>query len=137
MTNFFDKMKKILEDIPSKAKLLEDLGFNNSYVGFRSFLQGKKEQPSNAFMEKICDELDYDYIQVPVKRDEDEDFIARLQDEFHRDLEKHLKKYEGDSVRTHTKNGAGISSVSAAVAAFEIEDELLDPEKKIDVSDLF
>ncbi len=138
MTDFFNKLKGMFDSVPSTTKFLEDLGFNNSYIGFRYFSQGHKEEPSPKFMEKLCDELEYDYVRVPVKPgSENEQLIQDLQDEFTNDLETYLKKYDGTPTRTYTKNKTGVSSVSAAVAAFEVEQELLDPDKKLDVSDLF
>ncbi len=137
MTNFFKKLKDTFEDIPSKAKFLDDMDFGNSYIGFRYFLQGRKDKPSDKFMEKICDEMDYNYIRIPVKRGEENKLLDQVHDEFNNDLKEYLKKYEGDSPRTYTKNRSGVSSVSAAVAAFEVEQDILDPNKKLDVSDLF
>ncbi len=134
---FLKKLKDIFNKIPSKTKFLDDIGFSNSYIGFRYFLQGRNEKPSAKFMEKICSELDYDYIRVPIKLDEQNEFLDKLHDKFIEDLETYLEKYNDTPIRTYTKNKTGVSSVSAAVAAFEIEKEILDPDKKLDVSDLF
>ncbi len=138
MTNFFRGLKDLFDRIPSKTKFLTDIGFNNSYIGFRYFLQGRNDKPSTKFMEQLCEEVGYDYIRVPVKPGTDQEEIRdKLYEEFTSDLEEYLKKYEGDPARTYTKNKAGESSVSAAVAAFEVEQDLLDPNKQLDVSDLF
>ncbi len=137
MTNFFKNMKDLFTDIPSKAKFLEDLGLGNSFVGFRYFLQGRNEEPSEKFMKKLCDELEYDYIQVPAKRGESNELLDDLTDQFNQDLKQYLEKYEGDPTRSPNKPKTDKSTVSAAVAAFEIEKELLEPKERIDVSDLF
>ncbi len=137
MTSFFKKLRDIFDGIPSKTKFLEDLGFNGSYIGFRYFLQERNDTPSDKFMDKMCDDMGYDYIKVPIKRGQDPNIVDVLYDDFADDLDDHLAKYAGQTQRTYTKNKSGESSVSAAVAAFETEQELLDPDKRIDVSELF
>ncbi len=138
MKEFLRKMKELFEDIPAKTKFLKDVGFNHSYIGFRYFLQGRNEAPSPRFMANLSEELDYDYITIPVKRDEDHRKITdTFYNEFTSDLEVYLERYEGDTVRTYTKNREGEGSVSKVIAAFEVEKDLLDPTKQLDVSDLF
>ncbi len=131
-------MKDLFDTIPATSKFLEDLGFGSSYTGFRYFSQGHKDEPSEKFMELICDEMEYDYIKIPIKPGSTQDgLIQELEDEFIEDLKKHLEKYKNMPIRTHVKNKTGSSSVSAAVAAFENEADLLDPDKQLDVSELF
>ena len=138
MNNFFSNIKELLDEIPAKTKFLKDLDLNNSYTGFRYFMQGKKQEPSVKFMKKLCDETGYEYILLPVKPTEEHQIMKeKLQTEFRADLKDYLKKYEGDSARTYTKNFGTESSISNAVVAFENEEDLLDPDKQLDVSELF
>jgi hypothetical protein len=138
MTDFFKKLKETLEEIPTKTRFLKDLGLNNSYTGFRYFMQDRKEEPSTKFMELLCEKVGYEYVLMPVKNIEEHQKIKeKLHSEFQSDLDEYLKKYEGDQARLYTKNFGQESSISKAVAAFESEEELLDPDKQIDVSELF
>lgn len=135
MTKFFEGLKSLFEAVPSKTQFLKDIGFNNSYIGFRYFLQGHNDEPSVKFMKKMCNELGYEYILLPISPEKEHQEIKnKLQSEFSEDLKKYLKQYEGSPKRTFTKRD---DSVSLAVAAFDVEKELLDPKKQIDVSDLF
>jgi hypothetical protein len=139
MTNFFKNLKEIFEEIPAKTRFLKDLGLNNSYTGFRYFMQNRKEEPSTKFMNLLCQELGYKYTLLPIKDTEEHNEIKnKLHAEFETDLKEHLKKYEKDPSRLYAKNYGQESSVSSAIEAFREEEEiLLDPSKKIDVSDLF
>ncbi len=137
MTSFFAGLKSLFEDIPAKTKFLTDLDFSNSYIGFRYFLQGHKEEPSPKFMKKLSEDLGYDYISIPIKRTAEHQAIrTKIEAEFTTDLEKLLTKYAGDTSRTYTKNKKE-PSVSEVITAFQIEKDLLDTSKQLDVSDLF
>ncbi len=127
----------MFDQIPSKTKFLKDLDFNNSYIGFRYFLQERNPEPSIKFMEKMCSELGYDYMRIPIKSETDGHIIDKLQSDFTEDLKKYLKRYENEPQRTPTKSGNSKDNVSEAVAAFRLEQELLDSSKRLDVSDLF
>jgi hypothetical protein len=76
---------------------------------------------------------------LPVKNIEGHHEIKKtLQTDFEKDLKEYLKKYEGDTARLYAKNFGQESSISKAIEAFKEEDDImLDPSKKIDVSDLF
>jgi len=139
MENFFKNLKDIFESIPTKTRFLKDLGLNNSYTGFRYFMQDRKPEPSSKFMQSLCKEVGYEYILLPVNNSEEHQKIKQtLREDFEKDLKEYLKKYEGDTARLYAKNFGQESSISNAVEAFkEEEDLLLDPNKKIDVSDLF
>ncbi len=138
MTKFFDGVKELFDKIPTKTKFLKDLGFNHSYIGFRYFVQGHTQEPSPNFMSKLSEELGYEYIRVPIKADgSHQEVIEGLQSEYHNDLEVYLEKYEKDNSRVYTKDRNGEGSVSKVIAAFEMEKDLLDPDKQLDVSDLF
>jgi len=135
--NFFQKLKDTFEKIPIKTKFLKDLGFNNSYSGFRYFMQDRKETPSRKLMEKLCENMDYDYVVLPVKRDENTRALQeKIEETFFNDLNEYLKAYEGDQARVYVKNYGTESSVATAAEAFET-DEHFDPNQRIDVSDLF
>jgi len=137
LTSFFKKIKDIFDDIPSKTKFLEDLQFNGSYIGFRYFLQERNDTPSDKFMDKLCDEMNYDYIKVPIKRGQDPNIVNRLYNDFTDDLQDYVEPYSSRPTRTFAKSKPGTSTVSNAVAAFETERDLLDPDKILDVNDLF
>ncbi len=138
MENFFEKIKELFDKVPAKSKFLADIGFNHSYTGFRYFLQGHTERPSPKFMEKLSEEMGYSYIQIPIKSDpEHQEIISNLNDTFVEDLKIYLEKYEGDSKRTITRVRNGAGSVSTSIATFEVDQDLLDPDKQLDVSDLF
>jgi len=137
MNTFFSKLKVVFDKIPIKARFLKDLGFNISYSGFRYFMQGRKPTPSKKLMENLCDEMGYDLIVIPVKKDEKHQKLKdTLEDAFFVDLDKYLKKYEGDPSRTYSKEFGKESSVAKALEAFTNE-PTFDPNEKIDVSDLF
>ncbi len=138
MTDFFEGLKDLFEDIPAKTRFLKDLDFNSSYTGFRYFLQGHTKEPSEKFMEKICSELEYDYVRIPIKPGSDQDeIVAKLQSEFTTDVQKYLEKYEGDEARVYSNNRNGAGSVSEVVAAFEVDKDLLESDVRIDATGLF
>jgi len=139
MTDFFKNLKEIFEKIPTKTRFLKDLGLNNSYTGFRYFMQDRKPEPSSKFMKSLCAEVGYEYLLIPVKDTEEHQKLKKkLQEDFEEDLKEYLTKYDGDTARLYAKNFGQESSISNAIEAFQEEDELLlDPSKKIDVSDLF
>lgn len=135
--DFLNRLKEAFEAIPIKTKFLKDLGLNNSYSGFRYFMQDRKDAPSNKLMEKLCDEMDYDYVLVPVKRDEDiQKLKEKIEDQFFEDLDKYLDRYSGDTARTYLKDYGHESSLATALEAFTLEEEV-DSKDKIDISDLF
>ncbi len=136
MTNFFKDLKSLFEDIPTKTNFLKDLNFSNSYIGFRYFLQGHQDEPSPKFMKKMSDELGYDYVQIPIKRGEESQLILnKIETDFKEDLKLYLKKYEGDTTNPNSKKRK--ASVSEVISTFQIEKDILDPSKQLDVSDLF
>lgn len=134
---FFSKLKEVFDKIPIKTKFLKDLGFNNSYSGFRYFMQDRKEVPSKKLMDKLCDNMGYEYIVLPVKLDEKNQKLKQeIEEQFFNDLDEYLKQYEGDTSRTYTKNYGDESSVASALEAFSYDD-IFNPDAKIDASDLF
>ncbi len=140
MSEFFGKLKELFDKIPTKTKFLNDLGFNHSYIGFRYFLQGRIQEPSPKFMDKLSEELGYQYVRVPIKIDgSHREIIEGLQSEYQRDLEDYLKIYYKDKGegKVYVKDRDGGGSVSEVIAAFEVQKDLLDPDKQVDVSDLF
>lgn len=137
MATFFPKLKVIFDQIPIKARFLKDLGFNISYSGFRYFMQGRKPTPSKKLLENMCANMEYEYITIPVKLDEDQQAIKQaLEDKFFGDLDLYLKKYENDPSRIYSKEFGKESSVANAIAAFSTED-VFDPNEKVDYSDIF
>ena len=137
MSTFFTKLKIVFEKIPIKARFLKDLGFNISYSGFRYFMQGRKPTPSKKLMENICDNIGYELVVIPVKIDEESQKLKdKLEEEFFVDLDEYLKKYENDPSRVYSKDFGGESSVAKALEAFSDEVDF-DPNKKIDISDIF
>jgi len=135
--SFFGKLKEVFEKIPIKTKFLKDLGFNNSYSGFRYFMQDRKETPSRKLMEKLCGDMGYEYVVIPVKLDaENQQLKEKIEETFFKDLDEHLKQYSGDTPRTYVKNFGDESSIASALAAFS-EEEIFETDTKIDVSDLF
>jgi hypothetical protein len=135
--SFFSKLKEVFEKIPIKTRFLNDLGFNNSYSGFRYFMQDRKSKPSQKLMEKLCDRMNYDYVTIPVKRDpESQAKLQELEDQYFKDLEDYLKEYENDETRVYVKNYGKESTVASAIEAFSKE-ETFNEQEKIDVSDLF
>ncbi len=138
MSKFLDKLKDLFEKIPSKTNFLRDLGFGGSYTGFRYFLQERSSSPSEKFMTKLSDELGYEYVYIPIK-EEHQELIDTIHNDFVNDLEVYVEKYEGDTTRVYTKNQES-SSLSAVVEAFELaklEKDIMDPNKQIDISGLF
>jgi hypothetical protein len=137
MTTFFTKLKIVFEKIPIKARFLKDLGFNISYSGFRYFMQGRKDTPSKKLMENLCNEMGYELITLPVKIEPEQQKLKdNLENSFFLDLDNYLKKYEDDPSRIYSKEFGKESSVAKALEAFASEEEY-DPNKKIDVSDIF
>lgn len=138
MKEFFGKLKETFEKIPTKTRFLKDLGLTNSYVGFRYFMHGRKEEPSQKFMELVSNELEYDYMPVPVKRTEEHQALKKqLEDDYIKDMEEYLKKYNGDKARVYVKNFGQESSTINAIEAFALEQEMLDKDQIIDVVDIF
>ena len=136
MTPFFSKLKMVFEKIPVKANFLKDLGFNISYSGFRYFMQGRKDIPSKELLRKLCDEMEYEYITIPVKLDTDNQALKdKISDQFFLDLEKYLKKYDGDQTRIYAKEFGGESATAKAISAFAQEKFI--PDDKVDLSDIF
>ena len=134
--SFFTRLKETFENIPIKTKFLKDLGFNNSYSGFRYFMQNRKGTPSMKLMNKLCNNMDYDFITIPVKRDPTSKALqAQLEDEFFKDLDKYLEQYQKDEPRIYTKHYGTESTVASAIEAFSEDEET--KTTKIDVSDLF
>ncbi len=137
MEQFFERVKSLFEKIPSKPKFLKDLGFSNSYIGFRYFLQGHRSKPSSQFMEKLSSEIGYEYVQIPIKKNEDGDnIIKELTTSFEADLKNHLKKYKGDTPPRSTKSKEKLDTVDEVIASFETKD-VANPKATIDVSELF
>jgi len=131
---FFKKLKILFEKIPIKNRFLSELGVNTSYSGFRYFMQGRKPEPSTTFLKKVCSNIDYEYIQIPIKlTDDGQKYKEELINQFLIDLEKHLDKYSGDKSRIYVKDFGKTSVVSSAVEAFsqDINDDLMD------IDDLF
>jgi len=134
--SFFTKLKEVFEKIPIKTKFLKDLGFNNSYSGFRYFMQGRKGTPSKKLMDKLCNNMGYDYAIIPVKRTpEAKELQSKLEEEFFKDLDKYLELYEDDEPRVYTKHYGKESTVASAIEAFSTEKH--DEKNTIDISDLF
>jgi len=138
MNSFFTKLKIVFDKIPIKARFLKDLGFNISYSGFRYFMQGRKQVPSKKLMENLCDNIGYELIVIPIKKNDikAEEIKSSLESTFFSDLDSYLKKYEKDPARVYAKDFGKESSVANAIKAFSMEDTF-DPNEKIDVSDLF
>jgi len=137
MTTFFKKLKIVFEKIPIKANFLKDLGFNISYSGFRYFMQGRKDIPSKDLLHKLCDQMEYEYITIPVKLDQsNQDLKEKITTQFFLDLDRYLKKYEGDQTRIYAKEFGNESSVAKAISAFA-DEEKFKPEDKVDLSDIF
>jgi hypothetical protein len=137
LNGFQEKLKEIFDKIPIKTKFLKDLGFNNSYSGFRYFMQDRKESPSKKLMDDLCQRMGYEYVMIPVKMNEDTiKKKEELENQFFTDLEEYLKQYEGDPTRVYVKHFGNESTVASAIEAFSL-DEAIDEDKKIDVSDLF
>ncbi len=135
--SFLKKLKESFEKIPTKTRFLKDLGLGNCYTGFTYFVQGRKDKPSPKLMKLITEELGYDFIQVPIKREgEHQQLKEKLENDFIDDLNEYLKKYEKDEGRFYLKNYGHESSAASAIEAFNAED-ILNPSKKIDVTDLF
>ncbi len=137
MATFLEKLKESFEKIPTKTRFLKDLGLGNCYTGFTYFVQGRKDTPAPKLMKLLTEEIDYDYVLVPVKRNEAHSKLKeQLETDFINDVDAYLKKYENDEGRFYLKNYGGESVTASAIKAFD-EDDILDPSKKIDVSDLF
>jgi uncharacterized protein YpiB (UPF0302 family) len=135
--SFFEKLRERLEDVPAKTKLLKSLGLSISYTGLRYFLQGHRKEPSQSFMDKMCNAMEYDYIQIPIKRDEEsQKKLQSLNDQFMGDLDSYLEQFNEKSPRRYKKNHGDISA-SQSISTFEVEKDLLDPDKQLDISDLF
>ena len=138
LTSFFTRLKIVFDKIPIKAKFLKDLDFNVSYSGFRYFMQGRKNIPSDALMTSLCDNMEYELVTIPIKKNNEQQAIKeQLENQFFGDLDVYLKKYGDDPVRSYVKDVSGESSVSNAIDAFSIEDVFADHDEKIDINDLF
>ena len=134
---FFERLKKTFKEIPIKTRFLKDLGFNNSYSGFRYFMQDRKETPSPKFMKKLCENLEYEYIMIPVKKtEESEKHLQVLENLFFDDLDTYLKTYEGDVARVYVKDFGNESIIADAAEAFSTT-SVFDEEFDIDASTLF
>jgi len=137
LNRFFTKLKIIFGKIPIKARFLKDLEFNVSYSGFRYFMQDRKSIPSNTLMNNLCNNMDYEYVTIPIKKSADQQAIKEsLENHFFGDLDSYLKKYEDDPTRVYTKDLVDSSIVGGAVEAFSVED-VFDIDDKITTSDLF
>lgn len=137
MSPFFSKLKIIFEKIPIKARFLKDLGFNISYSGFRYFMQDRKTTPSKKLIDKLCSNMEYEYITIPIKLNPENQLKkTELEDYFFADLESYLKRYEDDQTRIYAKEFGKESSVAKALAAFASEDEFK-PDNKVDLSSIF
>ncbi len=140
MEEFFKKLKETFEKIPIKSKFLKDLDLLKNQTGFRYFMQGHHDEPNKNFMGTLCKELDYDYVMVPIKHSEDHYKIRdQLCSDFQSDLEVYVEKYDVDEPRSGSGSGntPQISAITEAAIAFEVEQDMLDPSKQLDVSDLF
>jgi hypothetical protein len=136
MNSFFRKLKIVFEKIPIKANFLKDLGFNISYSGFRYFMQGRKDLPSKDLLNRLCSEMNYEYITIPIKLDEKNQHKKQeLEDQFFLDINTYLSKYKDDQMRIYAKEFGTESSVAKAISAFSEEE--IKPDDKIDLSDIF
>ena len=137
MQSFFTRLKTVFDKIPIKARFLKDMNLNTSYSGFRYFMQDRNAEPSTQLMEKLCENMEYDLITIPVKRSADQQLIKQnLENTFFQDLDTHLEKYGDDPARTYVKHEGSSSVTAAATQAFSTDDTF-DTVEKIDVSDLF
>jgi hypothetical protein len=139
MDEFFNKLRELFKKIPSKAKFLKDLGFKNSYIGFRYFLQGHKDQPSDSLMEKISDRLGYEYVYIPIKNTKKNQLMLdNMLSEFYDDLELYLKNYEEGNEDKIPQNNTENPSIDKELSVFEMEQP---KDKKtidnLDIEDLF
>jgi len=135
MDSFFIKLKDIFEKIPIKARFLKDLRLNISYSGFRYFMQGRKPRPSKELLHRLCENMDYEYITIPIKKNaKGEYYKSQLIEDFFEDLDTYLKKYADDPTRTYSKEFGKESSTATAIAAFSLDEKLTE---KIDLSDIF
>lgn len=135
MKLFYDKLKDIFEEIPNKTRFLKDLGLNSSYSGFRYFMHGRRAEPTSNLLSTISNELGYEYVQVPIKRDtEGSKLKEELQQNFLDDLSDYSQKYADDKARIYAKDFGGISTVAAALVVTEDELKIDD---EIKASDLF
>lgn len=128
MQEFYARLKTIFEDIPNKTKFLKDLGLNSSYSGFRYFMHGRRSEPTANLLSTISNELGYEYVQIPIRRNDDGAKLKeKLRDEFLTDLKSYSTKYEGDKARVYTQDFQGVSSWEAASVIQEgelvVEDE--------------
>ena len=136
MKEFYDNLKKIFEDIPNKTKFLKDMGLNSSYSGFRYFMHGRREEPTANLLATISNELDYEYIQVPIPRGEaGEELKKELQDNFLKDLKIYSERYSGDKARVYVKDMQG-SSVHQMFTE-QMNEPKIELDEDIQVTDLF
>ncbi len=137
MTTFFQGLKNLFEKIPAKTNFLKDLGFGGSYIGFRYFLQGHNEKPSDTFMKGLSDKLGYDYVSIPIKRDgSNQELIDLVEDEFTNDVKIYLSRFKNDPARTYSSNLNKEKSLSETLNdAFE--EDIFHSKTQIDLSDIF
>ncbi len=137
MVKFFENIKKIFDKIPVKSKFLKDLHLMKNQTGFRYFMQGHHSEPNRKFMEILCEELDYDYVLVPINHsDKHREIRDKLLLDFETDLDTYVEKYKQDEPRTGSQVTKETSALAEANIAFDADVDF-DPNKQIDISGLF
>jgi hypothetical protein len=132
MEAFLEQLKEIFKKIPKKPKFLQDLGFHSSYIGFRYFLQGHNDKPNSKFMIKLSDELGYEYIEIPIRKNgSDDHLVESITDNFLEDLQNYLEKY--DSTQKPINNEGQLPSL-LEVTAVDLQSNTYDDD---DVNNLF
>lgn len=94
----YTRLRNTLLKIPNVSRYLKDLGLPAHFVGLRYFLRGKFQKPSKTAMNAILDSVDYEIIEIPVKKDNEElkQELSKISEDFFEDLEKNIEKYKND-----------------------------------------